>query len=171
MAQLTGARQSGQGIARHGIVLPGHGSAVEAVRGEAGIAPPGRLETRFLAFPGRAVERITTAFETRLVDRLKAELTEAEQSEIYYELGPAPYPALQPDGSQGVNMGMSISLATRAAALTDHVMVTGLVQDPFCPDHLLEINVREMIAGLRERRAASGATSNGGLIVPGRMPS
>jgi hypothetical protein len=116
------------------------------------------------------LRRITDVFEERLTDRLKAELTEGEQSELYYELGPAPYPALQPDGSQGVNMGMSVSLAMRAVALTDHVMVTGLIQDPFCPDHLLELNVKELLAGLRERRAASASFSNGGLIVPGGRP-
>jgi hypothetical protein len=119
------------------------------------------------------VERITDVFEERLVEQLKAALSSAEAEEIYYELGPAPYPALQPDGSQGVNMGMSVSLAMRAVALTDHVMVTGLVQDPFCPDELLKLNVAELIAGLRERRAMSlsfgngGPRSEGGLFIAG----
>jgi hypothetical protein len=113
------------------------------------------------------VRRITDLFEERLVIALKAALTQVEQSEIDYELGPAPYPAVQPDGSQGVNMGMSVSLSMRSVALTDHIMVTGLVQDPYCPDDLLKVNVSELIKGLRERRAAAGSVSNGGLIVPG----
>jgi hypothetical protein len=116
------------------------------------------------------VRRITDIFEERLVAQLKAALTQAEQDEIDYELGPAPFPALQPDGTQGVNMGMSVSLAIRAVTLGDHVMVTGLVQDPFCPDPLLETNVKELLAGLREKRAMATSFSNGGLIVPGGRP-
>jgi hypothetical protein len=113
------------------------------------------------------MQRISTAFEERFVALLRGMISEAEAAEIDYELAPAAYPSQNPDGSVGVAMGMSVSLATRALTLGDHVMVSGLVQDPYANDTLLTTNVTEMLAALRERRAASGSISNGGLMVPG----
>jgi hypothetical protein len=113
------------------------------------------------------MQRISAAFEERFVALLKGMITEAEADQIDYELAPTAYPSQNPDGSVGISMGMSVSLATRALTLGDHVMVSGLVQDPYAPDQILATNARELLDGLRERRAASGALSNGKLIVPG----
>lgn len=113
------------------------------------------------------MQRITDAFEVRFVGQLKAVLTEAEQAEIDYDLSLIPYPAQQPDGSMGLNMGISASLATRSVILTDHVLVNGMISDPFAPDAVLAINVKELLDGLRKRKAESGSAANGGLILPG----
>jgi predicted O-methyltransferase YrrM len=115
------------------------------------------------------VRRITEVFEERFVEQLKAMLTEAEQDEIDYDLALTPYPAQQEDGSMGLNMGISVSMSTRSVVITDHVLITGLVGDPFAPDATLAINVRELLDGLRKRKAETASVSNGGLIVPGRV--
>jgi hypothetical protein len=112
------------------------------------------------------MQRISAAFEARFVSVLRGMLTEAEADEVDYELAATAYPAQQPDGSVGVSMGMSVSLATRALTLGDHVMVSGLIQDPYADDTLLATNARELLDGLRKRRAESGAIGNGQLIVP-----
>jgi hypothetical protein len=113
------------------------------------------------------MQRISTAFEARFVAILKGMLSEAEQADIDYELAPAAYPVQNKDGSMGLSMGMSVSLATKALSLGDHVMVSGMVQDPYADDSILGINARELLDGLRERRIASGSVANGGLVVPG----
>lgn len=113
------------------------------------------------------MRRITDIFEERFVEKMKALYTEAELDEIDYDLALAPYPDQQPDGSMGLNMGVGVSLAARSTILTDHVMVTGLVKDPYAPDATLEINVRELVTGLRAKQAEAARISNGGLIVPG----
>lgn len=108
-------------------------------------------------------------FEERLVGQLTAVLTQAEQDEIGYDLALTPYPAQQDDGTMGLNMGISVSLSARSVVLTDHVLVTGMVADPFAPDATLALNVKELLAGLRARQAEANRISNGGLIVPGKM--
>jgi hypothetical protein len=113
------------------------------------------------------MQRISNMFEERFVAALCSMLTLTEQAEIDYELAPTAYPSQQPDGSAGVSMGISVSLATRALTLGDHVMVSGLVQDPYAADAILAVNARELLEGLRQRRAESGAVGNGQLIVPG----
>lgn len=113
------------------------------------------------------MERITAVFERRFTEQMQAMLTEAELGEIDFDLALTPYPAQQPDGSMGLNMGMSVSLAARSTILTDHVMVTGMVADPYADDAKLAVNVREMVTGLRARQAEASRISNGGLIVPG----
>jgi hypothetical protein len=116
------------------------------------------------------VRRITEIFEERLVEQLKAVLTEAEQAEIDYDLALTPYPAQQPDGSMGLNTGVNVSLSVRSTILSDHVMIAGMVADPFTTDAILAINVRELLTGLRARQAESGKISNGGLMIPGGRP-
>ena len=74
------------------------------------------------------MQRISNMFEERFVAALCSMLTLTEQAEIDYELAPTAYPSQQPDGSAGVSMGISVSLATRALTLGDHVMVS-------VPDH------------------------------------
>jgi hypothetical protein len=115
------------------------------------------------------MQRISDAFEERFVTILKGMLSEAEQDEIDYELFPTIYPTHETDMTMGLAMGMSVSLAMPALSVGDHVMVSGLIKDPYASDTLLTTNAQEMLAGLRERQAASGSFSNGGLIVPGRM--
>lgn len=113
------------------------------------------------------MERITSVFERRFVEQMEAVLTTAELDEIDFDLALTPYPAQQPDGSMGLNMGIAVSLSARSAVLTDHVLVTGMVNDPYAPDATLALNVKELLTGLRARQAEAGRISNGGLIVPG----
>jgi hypothetical protein len=115
------------------------------------------------------MQRISAAFEERFVTILKGMLTEKEQAEVDYELAPTIYPKQEEDGSTALSMGMSVSLSMPAITIGDHVMVSGLVQDPYAADTILVINAKELLEGLRERRAAQGSLSNGGLIVPGKM--
>jgi hypothetical protein len=114
------------------------------------------------------MQRISAVFEERFVAILRGMLTEKEQDEIDYELASTVYPKQEDDGSMGLSMGMSVSLAMPAITIGDHVMVSGLVQDPYAADTILTINATELLEGLRERRAAQGSLSNGGLIIPGK---
>lgn len=113
------------------------------------------------------MRRITDIFEERFVGQLKAALSEKEQAEIDYDLALTPYPAQQDDGSMGLNMGIAVSLSTKSLTLADHVLINGMVGDPYAPDATLAINVRELLEALRKRKAEAGSLSNGGLFVPG----
>jgi predicted O-methyltransferase YrrM len=113
------------------------------------------------------VRRITTVFEERFVQQMEAVYTKAELEEIEYDLALTPYPAQQDDGSVGLNMGISVSLSARTIVLTDRVLVTGLVEDPYADDAKLALNVRELMTGLRAKQAEAAKISNGGLIIPG----
>jgi hypothetical protein len=115
------------------------------------------------------MQRISTIFEERFIAILCGMLSQAEQDEIDYELAPTIYPKQEENGSTALAMGMSVSLSMPAITVGDHVMVSGLVEDPYAADTILTINAKELLEGLRARRAALGSFSNGGLIVPGKL--
>jgi len=105
-------------------------------------------------------------FEERLIELLGGMLTAAELAEIDYEVTPAPFPFQAEDGSVGVGMGINVSLAAPTMAIGDHVLVTGMVQDPYAIDAILASNIGELLTSLRKMRAEANSVSNGGLFVP-----
>ena len=112
------------------------------------------------------MRRISIIFEERFIAVLDGMLTEKEKDEIDYELVPTVFPQAHDDGTTGLAMGMSVSLSMPALTIGDHVMVSGLVQDPYASDTILLINAKELLAEVRERQASSGAV--GKLFIPGR---
>jgi hypothetical protein len=105
-------------------------------------------------------------FEERLLRILGGMLSIAEQGEIDYEIAPAPFPFQQADGTMGLGMGLNVSLAAPTIVLGDHVLVTGLIQDPYSADALLTTQVGELLAGLRKMRAEANSVTNGALLLP-----
>jgi hypothetical protein len=112
------------------------------------------------------VRRLSTMFETRLVEILGGMLTQRELAEIDYEVTPAPFPFQAPDGSMGVGMGINVSLAAPTMAIGDHVLITGMIQDPYAIDAILTSNIGELLAGLRKMRTEANSVTNGGLAMP-----
>ena len=114
------------------------------------------------------MQRISVIFEQRFTAVLDGMLTEKEKEEIDYELAPTIHPQAHDDGTVGLSMGMSVSLSMPAISMGDHVMVSGLVQDPYANDTTLTMNAKELLAELRERQASSGTVLGSKLIIPGR---
>jgi hypothetical protein len=113
------------------------------------------------------VQRLTVMFEERVIKALCGMLSIPEQAEMDYEITPAPFPFQQDDGTMGIGLGMNVSLAVPVMAVGDHVMVTGMVQDPYAIDAILASNIGELLTNLRKLRTEANSISNGGgLFVP-----
>lgn len=112
------------------------------------------------------MRRLSTMFEERLIKILGTMLTQRELSEIDYEVTPAPFPFQAPDGSMGVGMGINVSLAAPTLAIGDHVLITGMIQDPYAIDAIITSNLAELLTGLRKMRTEANSVTNGGLAVP-----
>jgi hypothetical protein len=112
------------------------------------------------------VRRLIDFFEERMIALMGEIITAPEQDEIDYILAPAPFPFQDDKGQMGMGMGISVSFACPTLALGDHVLVTGVVQDPYAADSILASNLGELIASLRKMRTEANSVSNGGLFVP-----
>lgn len=114
------------------------------------------------------MQRLSTMFEDRLLKILSGMLSIREQAEIDYEVTPSPFPMQNPDGTVGLGMGLNVSLAAPTMAIGDHVLVTGLIQDPYAIDAILTSNIGELLANLRRMRdEANSVTGNGRVLPPG----
>lgn len=112
------------------------------------------------------MRRLSAMFEERLLGILGTMLTQRELDEIDYEVTPSPFPFKQSDGTMGIGMGINVSLAAPTMAIGDHVLVTGLIQDPYAIDAMLNIAIGELVSNLRRMRAEANSVTNGGLAVP-----
>lgn len=107
--------------------------------------------------------RLTERFGQRVLKLLRGMVLSAEFEEIDYEVIPVVFPAANPDGSSGMQMGMHLALSCRVPS-GDFIVVLALCEDPYLPDPMLENFVRNVLSGLQGQRAA--ATPDLGLAEP-----
>jgi hypothetical protein len=111
--------------------------------------------------------RLIDRFEERVLTALASMTLSAELDQMDYELSPMLYPQANPDGTQGLAIGIQFILSTGVPG-GDHVLTVSLCQDPYLGDLELKAFVGSVLDDVRRQRDALTPGLAGGAVLLGR---